>query len=328
MATVGQKIGVCTCLVLTFIVAPVLIAESIVSVDDGFKAVLWGSITQEFHGTKGPGLHVSVPGVQTAHYSRRVVALDISNSRCVTREGIDVSLNMEAQFTLIGDDLVDTFRLVGEADAVSELVDSIARHAVLVACGNITAQELFISRAASESVINQLVVASITEKVPGAQGENAPVRNIELPEMLVQQLRKKDDTEQEVELEESRRDPVRLEAENAQAEAKIQSRSLVTVANARKEQILFKATKDAETVVRELEALGERLADGMRGLNFTARQLLTEVLQTQQRGEEQTSAMQLCMQDCQNPSSAFSCGICYLTQGASRANVILNVANP
>lgn len=316
-----------TCLML-FVVVPTLIGVSFAQVDDGELAVLYSDVTQELLGVRGPGLHFMKPGVASERYSRRVVSLSVQ-SRCYTVESIQVNVLVDVQYIFDAEEkkLLKLFRSVGDTEAVTKLVNAIAAHSVLVTCGSTTAKAMYVDRAAVEQKTNQLIKLAIDSDPSGIIGQQAPVKQIDLPPRLTTQLKEKESANEQVNVALREREPVLIDAQTQLEQEDFKAKTVLQDATSEAERIIFKATEDERTVMRELQVLGQQLNQSASELGITAAELLTDVLDAKQRGEAQSKAQQLCLQDCKRAGHTFSCGICYITAQSDNSEPINTVIN-
>lgn len=307
------------------IVVPVLIGTAVHRIDDGERSVLYSTVTEEIVGVYGPGLHIVQPGVGGSSFSRRVVVHAVPNVLCTTKDGIQVTMSVEAQYTYSNEeaDLINVFRHIGDHDSVETLVDAITRNSILTGCGNLSAVEMYVNRANAELTINKMIRTAINMDPAEITGDNGPVRQISLPLKLQEQLKMKDTATERVEVAKRERPPILIGANISLDEAQFKRDADIQDARAEAERILYKADQDAKTVIGELQVLGENLAISAEKLGVTAAEMLSDVLETKQRGEEQSRSLQLCLADCKRTGSSFSCGLCYLADAGLSNNVII-----
>jgi hypothetical protein len=179
---------------------------------------------------------------------------------------------------------------------------------------------MYVNRADAESQTNTMIRQNINDDGTPVTADNGPVRMISLPAALQEKLKEKDTAGAIVAEAERERSPIIIDAETELESAEFQRNSVIQDANSERERVIFKANKDESTVMRELEVLGQQLAISAFDLGITADELLAEVLETQQKGQEQSRSLQLCLADCKNPTAPFSCGVCYITHASGSAS--------
>lgn len=265
------------------------------------------------------------PGVAGEAYSRRVVVHPVNDALCTTKDGIQVTMSVEAQYTYNSEeqDLINIHRHIGDHEKVEGLVDALTRDAILVGCGNLTAVEMYVNRAQAEITINMNIRKAINNDPAQISGDNGPVRQINLPRTLAKQLKEKDTATDRVEVAKRERSPVLIDANITLDETQFKRDVLIQDATKEAERVLYKADQDANTVIGELQVLGEQLALSARELGVTADELLSDVLETSQRGEEQSRSLQLCLADCRRKGYEFSCGLCYLSDSGLGGQIII-----
>lgn len=320
-----KKILCCVCVIVFMIFLPVMIGTSIHRIDDGERAVIYSSITKEIEGVRGPGLHFIQPGIEGEEYSRRVVVHSVENAPCTTNDGIQVKMSVEAQYTYSSEEaaLMHLFRHIGTHENVDTLVDSITRHTILTTCGNLSAIDMYVNRAEAELRTNLNIRAAINNDPTAITGDNGPVRGIYLPKQLSTALKEKDLASDRVEVAKRERSPTLIDATTLFEAAQFKRNTSIQDAEAEAERIVFKAKQDANTVINELKVLGENLFQSAKELGITSDQLLSDVLETSQRGEEQSRSLQLCLADCRMEGHEFSCGLCYLSDSGGQASIII-----
>jgi hypothetical protein len=314
-----------TSVITLIVLIPSLIGTAMLRVPDSERAVVWNDVTQEFVGVRSPGLHALSPGVRAAHFSRRVISKLPPTITCLTSDGVSADITLEVQYAYHGQDtdMISLFREVGTDSDVWQWLHSIAVHETLVACGNLTSNDIHTDRGRSELAINNNIKAGLNAVDFGVIGENAPISNFQLPQDLLDEMNAKDSATENVALAMSERDPALIDADTALQTAQYQKENILITARQNADLVIFTAQQKQETVIAELTALATEFAVTTAQLNVTPAVLLTDVLMIKLRGNEQSARMQLCLSDCRRTGATFSCATCYLTDGTTSGQTII-----
>ena len=194
--TSGVVFGVAA--LLTIILVPASLRdvefdELAVHYDDLTKIVDKNKVLEE-------GRHVLLPQSKLFKFKRTLQTIDLSGENeinCLTKEGLNMALDITTQYQIIKEKLFDIFEEYGEEEYWVTYVRSVTRDTIKDVCSEFTGEDFFFRRGDIEQQMSQQLVSAYSQSNAYATSELVQLRNVMHPSSYEKANQGKQETEQE-----------------------------------------------------------------------------------------------------------------------------------
>ena len=233
-------------LVFGVLLAVILIPKSLKTLEHDEFGVRYNGLTERADRTKvyKQGRYLLTPASKFFKYKRTLQTLDLSGVNeieCLTREGLNMKLDITTQYQIKEDNVFDIFDEYGEEANYVKYLNSITRDTIKDVCSNFTGEKYFFQRGVIELAIAKTLKGIYEIYKAYATSELVQLRNVMHPEPYEEANRQKQSVNQEKDRILSQRKELLTEANTELLLAKVNADIKLIQANAAANSIILEA---------------------------------------------------------------------------------------
>jgi len=275
----------------------VLLALSIRDVDENELVIPYYKVSRRVGTIEGAGKHTFTPDIKLFTYDRKFITNDIE-VECISKDGLIITLIVTQQYQLKKEELKSVLFEFGEQEALDVYIDTIAQDTVRDVCALFNGDEFFSGRGNVELTL----INNITSAMNSAQARVIPgfvqLKNIVLPTAILTAIQNKQLALEDVDVANSERAQVLIEAETRRQEAKLDADILLVGAKAAADGIKLAASERANARLLQWAERAKAFIINIEALNIDAESYVDDYLFPRLISHTLTPAQQACLQSC------------------------------
>jgi len=275
---------VCGCICLSLLLTVILIPVSLRNVGHSEYGVAYDTLTCLYDPeVYTEGKHLLRPSTEMYYYSKIIVQIELDGDNsveCLTKDGINVVLEVTFQYEIIKEELISIFMDFGWEATLREFLQLTAVDSILDTCGMWSAQSFYETRGAIELDIMTNLQTDFVLAECHVTAKLLQLKNVWLPLELETAIMEKQRSEQDIDNALNERAGALIVAETVLASAKVEAETLIITAAAEATALVTEATELAtsvETVYRNRASYYKIIKESMEG-NMTVSEFINDYL--------------------------------------------------
>lgn len=192
----------CCCCLFWTLLTIILVATSIRDVDYGYWGVAYNKLTCELNEEPfEQGKHVMRPETKVMKYNSLTIAFEFTGTSqltALTADGLDVSLDLEIQYSLNKPELLEIVREFGEEEKLTQFIRFVAADSIRDVSVTRSAQDFYEKRADIEDEISQRLIYDLEQANAHITIRLVQLRNVMLPSRLMTSIEDKQRAELDI----------------------------------------------------------------------------------------------------------------------------------
>lgn len=277
--TVGGVVGFIGVVLLC-----VLMPLSVKKVEHDEYAIRYNKYTKKIDSkVYEQGRHVLDPGDKLFKFPRKFVPIDQTGGNaiiCITRDGLDVVLDLTTQYQFPKENLHKVLAMYGEAEAAHTFLVTVTRDSIRDTCGNYTAESFFFQRGDIEAAMLLNLRGDFSVAETYANVGFLQLKNVNLPDRFEDAIKAKQLAIQDSEKALNERAQKLIEVDTLLKQEKENATIRVIQANANADGINLKAQEDASIILTLWQDRGDAFSSIKSGLGVNATEFVDGYLES------------------------------------------------
>ena len=287
----------------------ILLPLSIQKVDENEMAIPYGKYSCKAGDPLDAGRHTLSPDDRLYVYDRKFITNTNEGLRCVSKDGLIITLNVAFQYQIKKDDLKSIFFEIGTQKNLDQYIDIITQDAVRDVCSKFKGEEYFSHRGDVEVEMQRAITHAINSARCFVEPGGVQLKNIALPQSFIEAIESKQLALEDVDVALNEREQTLIEARTKQKEAELEAEIVKVKADANASAILISANEQADARLSQWAERTENIKIDLTNLGLTPEEYVNDYLFPRLISRTTTTDVQACLNRCEGGQECWWCWV-------------------